>query len=198
MTVALVRDELAGGILIVERARRHVTLMVVPLAVLAFGLVASILVPYGYPMKWMVVTLPLEDLSPFDVIYVGAGILAVSIALASRRGAPPGVIATVTALLAILGASIMTGIAVKVFSDDGYWTHVLVFVAPIAVSLVVTFQALGMRGWDRMLWLLGAFAIAALPYSCPLIPGMFNLFSGGIVYVMADLTLLALFIRGLR
>jgi hypothetical protein len=74
---------------------------------------------------------------------------------------------------------------------------VLVFVAPIAIALVVTFQALWMRGWDRMLWLLGAFAIAALPYSCPLVPGMFNLFSGGIVYLMADLTVLALFIRGL-
>jgi hypothetical protein len=198
MTVALVRDDLVGGILIVENARRHVTLMVVPLAVLALCLVASVLVPYGYPMKWVVVTMPIEDLSPFDVIYVGAGILAVAIVLAARRGSPPGLIATVTAVLAILGATFMTAWAVKVFSDADYWTHVLAFAAPIAVTVVVTFQALRMRGWDRMLWLLGAFAIAALPYSCPLVPGMFNLFSGGIVYVMADLTVLALFVRGLR
>ena len=181
-----------------EGARRHVTLMVVPLAVIALGLVTSVLVPYGYPMKWMLVTPPFEDLSPFDAIYVGAGILAVAILLASRRGSPPGSIATVTAVIAILGSTIMTGIVVVAFSDDGYWAQVLVFVAPIAVTVVVTFQALRMRGWDRMLWLLGAFAIAALPYSCPLVPGMFNLFSGGIVYVMADLTVLALFIRGLR
>jgi len=181
-----------------ERARRHVTLMVVPLAVIALGLVASVLVPYGYPMKWMTVTMQLEDLSPFDVIYVGAGILAVSIGLASRRGSPPGWVAIVTALLAILGATFMTAYAVKVFADGGYWTEVLVFVAPIAITVVVTFQALRMRGWDRMLWLIGAFAIAALPYSCPLIPGMFNLFSGGIVYLIADVTLVALFIRGLR
>jgi hypothetical protein len=179
-------------------ARRHVTLMVVPLAVLALGLVASVLVPYGYPMKWMVVTMPFEELSPFAVIYVGAGILAVATVLASRRGSPPGVIATVTAVLAILGATFMTGWSVKVFADGDAWTAVLVFAAPIAVSIVVTFQALRMPGWDRMLWLLGAFAIAALPYSCPLVPGMFNLFSGGIVYLMADLTVLALFLRGLR
>jgi hypothetical protein len=74
----------------------------------------------------------------------------------------------------------------------------IVFLAPIVISLVLTFHALRMRGWDRMSWLLGAFAIAALPFSCPLVPGIFNLFSGGIVYLIADLTLLALFVRGLR
>ena len=167
MRVALDPDDLVGGILIVEGARRHVALMVVPLAVISLGLVTSVLVPYGYPTKWLAATPPLEDLSPFNVIHVGAGILAVSIVLAARRGSPPGIGATVTALLAILGATIMTAIAVKVFSDGGYWTDVLVFAAPIAVSLVVTFHALRVRGWDRMLLLLGAFAIAALPYSCP-------------------------------
>jgi hypothetical protein len=137
-------------------------------------------------------------LSPFDAIYVGAGILAIAIVVASRRGSPPGRVAIVTAVVAILAATFMTAWAVKVFSDGGEWTPVLVFVAPVAVAVVVTFQGLRLRGWDRMLWLLGAFAIAALPYSCPLVPGMFNLFSGGIVYTMADLTVLVLFVRGLR
>jgi hypothetical protein len=178
--------------------RRHVALMVVPLAVLASGLFAAVLVPSGYPLKWLTVTTPLQDLSPFHLIYVGAGVLAVSIALANRRGSPPGHLATVIALLAITGANVMTGIAVKIFSDGNYWTHVLVFVAPVAVSLVLAFNALRVAGWDRMLMLLGAFAIAALPYSCPLVPGMFNLYSGGLLYLAADLAVLALFIRGLR
>ena len=172
--------------------------MVVPLAVISLGMFAAVLVPYGYPLSWAAITTPIEDLSPFLLIYAGAGIVAVSIVLAARRGSPPGHVATAIALLAILAATIMTGIAVKVFADGGYWTPVLAFVAPIAVTLPIAFHALRMRGWDRMLWLLGAFAIAALPYSCPLVPGMFNLFSGGLVYLVADVTVLALFVRGLR
>lgn len=181
-----------------DSARRHLTLMVVPLAVIALGLFAAVLVPYGYPLQWAVVVSPIADLSPFLLVYVGAGAMAVSIVLASRRGSPPGHLASAIAILAILAPTIMTAIATKVFSDGGYWTAVLVFVAPIAVSLVVTFHALRMGGWDRMLWLVAAFAIAALPYGCPLVPGMFNLFSGGIVYLVADVTLLALFVRRLR
>ncbi len=172
--------------------------MVVPLAVLALGLFAAVLVPYGHPLSWLAVAPMLEDLSPFHAIHVGAGVLAVSIALANRRGTPPGVLATVIALATILAATIMTGIAVKVFSDGGYWTHVMVFAAPIAIAPVVVFHALRARGWNRMLLLLGAFAVAALPYGCPLVPGMFNLFSGGLVYLLAVVTVLVLFLRGLR
>ncbi|CAN5917789.1 hypothetical protein BH11MYX3_BH11MYX3_28220 [soil metagenome] len=181
-----------------DGARRHVTLMVIPLAVIALGLFASVGVPYGHPLKWLAVATPLGDLSPFHVIYVGAGLVAGAIVLAARHDSPPGRIATVIALLAIVAPTIMTAIAVKVLSDGGYWTHVLVFAAPIAISLVLAFNALRARGWDRMLLLLGAFSIAALPYSCPLVPGIFNLFSGGLVYLAADLTVLVLFIRGLR
>jgi hypothetical protein len=181
-----------------DSARRHLTLMALPLAVIALGLFAAVLVPYGYPLKWLVVISPIVDLSPFLLIYVGAGAMAVSIAVASRRGSPPGHLATAIAILTILAATIMTAIAVKTFSDGGYWTAVLVFVAPMAVALVITFHALRMGGWDRMLWLVAAFAIAALPYSCPLVPGMFNVFSGGLLYLVADVTLLALFVRRLR
>jgi len=180
-----------------DRTRRHVTLMVIPLGVIALGLLAAVLVPYSYPMKWMTVVAPLEDgFSPFHIIYIGAGVLAVSIGLASRRGSTPGHIATVTALITILAATALTAIAVYSFSDGGYWTQVLVFVAPIAITLVITFHALRMRGWDRMLFLCGAFAVAALPFSCPLVPGTLNVFSGGLVYLAADVTVLVLFLRG--
>jgi hypothetical protein len=172
--------------------------MVIPLAVIALGMFAAVLVPYGYPLQWMTVTLPIEDLSPFLAIHVVAGILAVSIALAARRNAEPGLLPAIVAIVGILAMTVMTAIAVKVFNDGSYWTHVLVFVAPVAFALVLAFNGLRMRGWDRMLFLLGALAIAGLPYTCPLVPGMFNLFSAGMVYLVADVTVLALFVRGLR
>jgi len=171
--------------------------MIVPLAVIAATLVAAVLVPYGYPVKWLTVTMPLEELSPFAAIQVSAGVVAGALALAARRDSAPGVVAIVFALIGMLASTIMTGIAVKVFADGGLWTHVMVFVAPMAVAPVLAFNALRMRGWDRMLLLVGAFAIAALPYGCPLIPGMFNLFSGGLVYLAAWGTVLVLFVRGM-
>lgn len=182
-----------------ERTRRIVALAAIPLGVIALGMFAAVLVPYGWPLKWRTVVTPFDDgFSPFHVIHAGAGILAVAIAVANRRHAPPGAFAVAVALLVIVGASVGTMIAVKGFLDGNYWTHVLVFVAPVAVAPVIAFNALRARGWDRMLGLLGSFAIAALPYSCPLIPGMFDLFSGGLVYFTALVTLLGLFARGLR
>lgn len=190
--------ETSGNSSSVDSARRHVTLMVVPLAMIAFGVFVSVLVPYGYPLKWLLVTTQLDGLSPLHVIYVGAGVLAGAIVLATRRDSPPGTLATVIALVAIVVPTFVTALVVKWFSDGGYWTGVLVFAAPVAVALVLAFNALRARGWDRMLLLVGAFAIAALPYSCPLVPGMFNEYSGGLVYLAADLTLVVLFVLGLR
>ena len=170
--------------------------MVVPLAVIAATLVAAVLVPYGYPVKWLTVTMPLEDLSPFAIIQASAGVVAGALAFAARRDSPPGVVPIVFALIGTLASTIMTVIAVKVFADAGLWRHVMVFVAPVAIAPVLAFNAFRMRGWDRMLLLIAGFAIAALPYSCPLIPGMFNLFSGGLVYLAAWVTVLALCVRG--
>jgi hypothetical protein len=182
----------------VGSSRRHVVLTVVPLAVIALGFFASVLVPYGYPPKWMTVVRPFEELSPFLIIHAGAAGLALAIAHAARRGSSPGALAIVSALIGILAATIMTGIAVGVFVDAGYWTHALAFAAPVAVALVLAFHALRLRGWDRVLFAVGAFAIAVLPYGCPLIPGMFNLFSAGLAYLAADLTLLVVVARGMR
>jgi hypothetical protein len=171
--------------------------MIVPLAVIAATLVAAVLVPYGYPVKWLTVTMPLEELSPFALIQASAGVVAGALAFTARRDATPGAVPVVFALIGMLASTIMTGIAVKVLADGGLWTHVMVFVAPMAIAPVLAFNALRMRGWDRMLLLIGGFAIAALPYSCPIIPGMFNLFSGGLVYAAAWVTVLVLFVRGM-
>ncbi|MEO8551781.1 MAG: hypothetical protein ABI678_17510 [Kofleriaceae bacterium] len=178
-------------------ARRHVELMVLPLGVIAVCLLASVLVPYGSPLAWMTVTTPLTDLSPFLLIHVSAALTAFGIVRASRRDVAPDAFAVVAVLLGIIAATVMTAWAVKVFADANAWTPVLAFVAPLCITPVLAFHALRVRGWDRMLGLVGAFAVAALPYSCPLVPGMFNLFSGGLVYLLAVVTLLVLFGRGL-
>lgn len=171
--------------------------MIVPLAVVAATLVAAVLVPYGDPVKWLTVTMPLEELSPFALIQASAGVVAGSLAFAARRNSAPGVVPIVFSLIGMLAATVMTGIAVKVLADAGLWTDVMVFVAPVAVAPVLAFNAFRASGWDRMLLLVGGFAIAALPYSCPIIPGMFNLFSGGLVYLAAWITVLVLVVRGL-
>jgi len=181
----------------VNPARRHVELMVLPLGVIAVCLIASVLVPYGFPMTWMAVTTPITEPSPFLLIHVSAGLTAFAIVRASRRDIAPGAFAIAAVLLGILAATVMTAWAVKVFTDANAWTPVLAFVAPLCITPVLVFHALRATGWDRMLGLVGAFAVAALPYSCPLVPGMFNLFSGGLVYVLAVVTLLVLFGRGL-
>ena len=75
------------------------------------------------------------------------------------------------------------------------------FVGAIGIKQIFgqygAFNALRTRGWQRMLGLLAALAIASLPYGCPLVPGMFNMFSGGLVFVLAELTIFALFLRGM-
>lgn len=171
--------------------------MIIPLGVIAVGLIAAVLVPWGYPTKWKLVTTPFDDLSPFLLIDVSAGVTAFAIFRASRRNVPPGALAIVAALIGIIAATFMTAWAVKVFAEGDLWTHTLVFTGPLCITPVLAFHALRATGWDRMLVLVGAFAVAALPYSCPLIPGMFNLFSGGLVYALAVVTLLVLFARGL-
>jgi hypothetical protein len=68
-----------------------------------------------------------------------------------------------------------------------------VLIAALA-GLVLALRTRGWRGW---LWALGAFGVAALPYACPLWPGMFNEFSGGLTFLAADATLLILVALGL-
>jgi hypothetical protein len=68
-------------------------------------------------------------------------------------------------------------------------------IAQAIASLVLALRTRGWRGW---LWALGGYGIAALPYACPLWPGIFNEFSGGVTFLAADVTLLILVVIGLR
>jgi hypothetical protein len=172
-------------------ARRHAVLAVIPLAMIAVGFfVAPVMVhlpPRVIPIS------PLEDgLTPFTAIYAGAAVLAAMIAITARRGATPGRAMTATALVAIITASVGAVIAVYLAVDGAYWGYALGFGAPVFVAAMVVGTALRRHDWDRVLRLVGAFALAALPFGCPRVPGMFNVFSGGLVFLAADAAVVAL------
>ena len=90
--------------------------MVIPLAVMALGMFAAVLVPYGYPLAWVTVTVPVSEPSLFLLVHVVAGILAAWIAFAARRDAAPGLAPALVALLGILGMTALSALAVKTFS----------------------------------------------------------------------------------
>jgi hypothetical protein len=178
-------------------AKRHVVLAAAPLAVIASGILVSPLVVLGYPEHMRMIVRPYEDgLSPFFAIYLAAAVLAVLSWRAARRPEPARSHITIAVVSTIAVLATMA-IPVGFYIDGGYLGDALLFALPLAVSVWFLVRGLRHRGWTRMLWLLGAFAAAALPYGCPLIPGMFNLFSGGLVFELADLTVLALAVLGI-
>jgi hypothetical protein len=173
-------------------ARRHAVLAVIPLAMIAVGFFVAPVMLHLPPRVIPISALEDGWLSPFTAIYAGAAVLAVMIALTARRGSMPSVALTATALVAIVTASVGAVIAVGVSIDAGYWDYAVGFGAPILVGAMVAGAAMRRREWDRVLRLVGAFALVALPFGCPRVPGMFNVFSGGLVFVAADLTVVAL------
>lgn len=177
-------------------AKRHVVLAAAPLAVIASGLLVTPLVVVGYPPRMTMIVRPLEDgFSPFFAIYVAAAVLAVMSWRAARR-AEPARSHTAIAVVATIAVLATMAIPVGFYLESGYLGQAVMFALPIAASVWCLVRGLRHRQWTRVVWLLGAFAAAALPYGCPLIPGMFNLFSGGLVFELADLTVLALAVLG--
>ncbi|HEY4179528.1 MAG TPA: hypothetical protein VGM90_21960 [Kofleriaceae bacterium] len=171
-----------------------VTAMIVPLAIIALGLFVSFFVQVG--THWVPVILPVLEIDVLNVIQIGAGVLAVL--LWRSRDGEPGMAAVATALVLIVGGLVLTGLATYAFSSVGQWTGAMVFATPLALAPVLAFHALRIRGWDRMLLLTGALALALLSYSCPLVPGILNEYSGGVVYAAAIVGILVLFVRGFR
>ncbi len=64
--------------------------------------------------------------------------------------------------------------------------------AVVLVALGLTIVAWRRSGWNRWRWLLGAYAVMVSLFGCPLIPGFFNLFSGGFVFLAAEILLVVL------
>jgi hypothetical protein len=178
-------------------AKRHVVLAAVPLAVIASGILVAPLVVAGYPAHITMLVRPLEDgFSPFFAIYLAAAVLAFASWRATRSAEPVRGHAAIAGGAAVLVVAGM-GFSVAFFFDGGYWGQGALFALPIAGSVWLLIGGLRRRGWTRALWLLGAFASASLPFGCPLIPGLYNLYSAGILFEIADLTVLALVVLGI-
>ena len=101
-----------------------------------------------------------------------------------------------TALLAIAGMAVVAYLWLFAIHALGFGEGVRGLVLALAVSLVAptALLALAFRrsGWDRWVRVLGAYALVVAMFGCPLIPGAFNLFSGGLTFLLADATLLVL------
>ncbi|CAN5822944.1 hypothetical protein BH11MYX2_BH11MYX2_26320 [soil metagenome] len=176
-------------------SRRDVTAMIAPLAIIALGFFVSVLVQVG--TRWALVVSPVMEPDVFNIIQLGAGVLALLLWRAARDG-EPGLAAVALALVLIVGGLVLTAVATYFFSTSGHWTGALVFATPLALAPVLAFHGLRLRGWDRMLLLMGALALALLSYACPLVPGWFNAYSGGVVYAAAIIGIAVLFARGFR
>ncbi|HUJ62531.1 MAG TPA: hypothetical protein VLX92_28715 [Kofleriaceae bacterium] len=173
-----------------RRARRSI----LPLAVIAIGYIVPPLLSTGLA--------PSSAFGDGDQlflgVYAGALVLAVLTDVAARRDAVPGAVSVVIALLAIGAASVPTVPVVCLLIEDRAPVRALGFGAAILAAAAVAALALRRRGWWRWSMLLGAFALAALPFACPVAAGLYNLFPGGAIFLIADLTLIAQLAIGAR
>jgi hypothetical protein len=124
-------------------------------------------------------------------------VLAAITLVNARRRNEPGRAARVVAVIGTL-AVLHLPVVMLIVLEGELWPLTLTSALVIAAAIFALVQAFRRPGWTGWLWALGAYAIAALPYACPLYPGIFNVFSGGLTFAIADVTLLALIALGLR
>ena len=179
---------------------RAAMLAIVPLAVIALGFITPPVIPhwlwsYGAHLHFIS---PFEDgASPLWSIQIVALVLAAITLIDARRRSVPGLGARIIATLGTLAVLHLAVVMVVVAASEA---PVLALVSAFVIVAAVTglVQAWHARGWRGWLWMLAAYAIAALPYACPRWPGIFNEFSGGLTFIAGDVTVLVLALRGLR
>lgn len=192
-------SELAGA-RVVTAPPRAAMLAIVTLGMIALGFITPPVIPHWlwpYAAHVQFVS-PFEDgASPMWSIQIGALVLGVITFVHGRQRSAP---VSASRIIATVGTLIVLHLPVTMLYLARSEAPVLALVSAVVIAgaigaLVKTWRTPGWRGW---LWALAAYAIAALPYACPLWPGMFNEFSGGLTFVAADVTLLALALLGLR
>jgi hypothetical protein len=181
---------------VLRASRGEAVAAIIPLLVIALGLVTP---PVLLQHRAHVVPIsPLEDgFGPLWAIHITALLLALIALVCAKARAEPGRGATIVAALGTLATLHLPVTMIRVVGGADWWLTV-VSAAVIANAVAALAIAWRVRGWRGWLWALGAYGIAALPYACPLWPGMFNEFSGGLTFLVADVTLLALVVLGLR
>jgi peptidoglycan/LPS O-acetylase OafA/YrhL len=169
---------------------------IIPLLVIALGFVTP---PVLLHHRAHVVPIsPLQDgFSPLWSIQITAFVLALIGLVCAKARREPGRAATIVAAVGTLAVLHVAASMMQVAGADE-WRITAVSAAVLAAALAAIVLAVRTRGWRGWLWALGAYGVAALPYACPLWPGIFNEFSGGLTFIAADVTLLILVVLGLR
>ncbi|MBV8758144.1 MAG: hypothetical protein JO257_12735 [Deltaproteobacteria bacterium] len=179
---------------------RAALLALVPLLVIVLGFITPPILPhalYHYPARVIPIS-PWSDGASWmwSIQVVALALALITLADAQRRSVP-GIAARVVAVVGILAVLHLPAVMLYVVRGELLSlsaASALVIVATAAL-VVTSFRRDGWAGWLAML---AAYAVAALPYACPLFAGIFNEFCGGITFDAADVTLLALCALALR
>jgi hypothetical protein len=180
---------------VLRTPRTEAVATIIPLLVIALGLVTP---PVLLHHRAHVVPIsPLEDgFGPLWAIHLTAFVLAIIGLVCAKARREPGRGATVVAAVGTLAVLHVPAAMMQVVGA-GEWRLMAVSAVVIAAAIAGIVLALRTRGWRGWLWTVGGFGVAALPYACPLWPGIFNEFSGGLTFLAADVTLLILVALGL-
>lgn len=193
-------DAAVAGARVLSSPPSAAMLAIVTLGMIALGFVTPPIIPHWlWPYSTHVhVISPYEDgASSMWSIQIVAVVLAALTLVHGRRRSAPGLASRIIATLCTLAVLHLPVVMLVVLHGEA-WTITLTSVIVVVAALGALVQAWHTRGWLGWLWALAAYAIAALPYACPLWPGIFNVFSGGVTFLTADVTLLALAVLGLR
>jgi hypothetical protein len=180
---------------VLRAPRGEAVAAIIPLLVIALGLVTPPVLLHD--RAHVVPISPLEDgFGPLWAIPLTALVLALIALVCAKGRAEPSRAGPIVAALGTLAALHLPVAMIRAAGAE-YLRLTAISAAVLIAALAGLVLALRTRGWRGWLWALGAFGVAALPYACPLWPGMFNEFSGGLTFLAADATLLILVALGL-
>jgi hypothetical protein len=132
---------------------------------------------------------------PFELelgYYALALVLQVITVIAAVRRVTPGMIAIVLAHVAIAIGALPSAVMVYFTFAEEFHPIGIAAIAVLVAAIAFAVLAWLRRGWARWTCLLAAFACVALPYGCPRIMGVFNVWSGGWVFTAGATTLIVL------
>ncbi|HEY1556260.1 MAG TPA: hypothetical protein VGF94_15600 [Kofleriaceae bacterium] len=172
-----------------DAERRRAALALVPLGVIAVGLVVPPIV--SAPAHVAVISPWQDGWQMFWWVHLAAGVLAVLGAVAVWRRIAPGPVIVSIACVAIAG---MLYAPARLLQFAWHDEHALaaLFAAELVAGVALLVLAWRATGWRRWMHLLGAYAALTVHYGCPVVTGMLDAFSGGVTFIAALATLAVL------